>query len=96
MSPTKSVLRFAKLSENAFPPLKGSAYAAGWDLRRLVLNFFISIDKYSMYAIFSAYDYTLPARGKLTALTDIQIAVPEGCYGRVGEYLVEECSRENV
>jgi len=64
MSPTKAVLRFAKLSENAFPPLKGSAYAAGWDLR-------------------SAYDYVLPARGKVTALTDIQIAVPDGCYGRV-------------
>ncbi len=31
---SKSQLRFAKLSENAFPPLKGSAYAAGWDLRR--------------------------------------------------------------
>ena len=39
------------------------------------------------YPLFSsAYDYVLPARGKLTALTDIQIAVPEGCYGRVGEY----------
>ncbi len=30
----KSLLRFAKLSENAFSPLKASAYAAGWDLRR--------------------------------------------------------------
>ncbi len=34
MSSSKSELRFAKLSENGFPPLKGSAYAAGWDLRR--------------------------------------------------------------
>jgi len=64
MSPTNSVLRFAKLSENAFPPLKGSAYAAGWDLR-------------------SAYDYVLTARGRITAQTDIQIAVPADCYGRV-------------
>lgn len=39
MSPTKSVLRFAKLSENAFAPLKGSAYAAGWDLQRSVFHF---------------------------------------------------------
>ncbi len=31
---SKSQLRFAKLSENAFPPCKGSGYAAGWDLRR--------------------------------------------------------------
>jgi hypothetical protein len=34
--------------------------------------------------ICSAYDYVLPARGKITAQTDIQIAVPNGCYGRVG------------
>ena len=35
---------------------------------------------------FSAYDYVVPARGKILAKTDIQIAVPEGCYGRVGRY----------
>ncbi|CAF4283824.1 unnamed protein product, partial [Rotaria sordida] len=64
MSSSKAVLRFGKLSEHAFSPIKGSAYAAGWDLR-------------------SAYDYVLPARGKITAQTDIQIAVPHGCYGRV-------------
>jgi len=63
-SSLKSELRFAKLSENGFPPLKGSAYAAGWDLR-------------------SAYDYVLPARGRITAQTDIQIAVPADCYGRI-------------
>lgn len=28
------VLRFAKLTENAFPPTKGSALAAGFDLKR--------------------------------------------------------------
>ena len=43
MSPTKSVLRFAKLSENAFAPLKGSAYAAGWDLQRSVFETSTSI-----------------------------------------------------
>lgn len=32
----------------------------------------------------SAYDYIVPARGRLVAQTDIQIAVPFGCYGRVG------------
>jgi hypothetical protein len=36
--PTKSLLRFAKLSENAFSPVKGLVHAAGWDLRRLVCN----------------------------------------------------------
>ncbi|CAF4139893.1 unnamed protein product, partial [Adineta steineri] len=33
MSSTKALLRFAKLTENAFPPMKGSDYAAGYDLR---------------------------------------------------------------
>lgn len=31
------VLRFAKLSEKAFAPTKGSEYAAGYDLRRYVV-----------------------------------------------------------
>jgi dUTP pyrophosphatase len=35
------------------------------------------------YDLFSAYDYTVPPSGKVLALTDIQIAVPDGCYGRV-------------
>jgi dUTP pyrophosphatase len=35
-------------------------------------------------SISSAYDYVLPARGRIIAQTDIQIAVPVGCYGRVG------------
>jgi len=35
------------------------------------------------YDLYSAYDYVVPARGKELVLTDIQIAVPSGCYGRV-------------
>jgi hypothetical protein len=35
------------------------------------------------YDLYSAYEYTVPPRGKVLALTDIQIAVPENCYGRV-------------
>lgn len=31
-----AVLRFAKLSEHAFAPIKGSAKAAGFDLKRFV------------------------------------------------------------
>ncbi|XP_055858477.1 deoxyuridine 5'-triphosphate nucleotidohydrolase [Episyrphus balteatus] len=61
---TKCVLRFAKLTENAFEPVKGSAKAAGFDLR-------------------SAYDCSVPARGKQLVKTDLQIQVPEGSYGRV-------------
>lgn len=33
--------------------------------------------------IHSAYEYVVPARGKQVVLTDIQVELPEGCYGRI-------------
>ncbi|XP_012657280.1 deoxyuridine 5'-triphosphate nucleotidohydrolase, mitochondrial isoform X3 [Otolemur garnettii] len=57
-------LRFARLSEHATAPSRGSARAAGYDL-------------------YSAYDYTIPPMEKAIVKTDIQIALPSGCYGRV-------------
>lgn len=63
-SETACILRFAKLSEHAFAPVKGSVKAAGFDLK-------------------SAYDIVVPARGKAIVKTDIQIELPEGCYGRI-------------
>uniref|UniRef100_A0A3Q3XRU9 Deoxyuridine 5'-triphosphate nucleotidohydrolase n=1 Tax=Mola mola TaxID=94237 RepID=A0A3Q3XRU9_MOLML len=60
----RPLLRFAKLSEHATTPTRGSAKAAGYDL-------------------YSAYDYTIGAMDKAIVKTDIQIAVPHGCYGRV-------------
>nr|XP_044988826.1 deoxyuridine 5'-triphosphate nucleotidohydrolase, mitochondrial-like [Jaculus jaculus] len=33
--------------------------------------------------LYSAYDYTVPPMEKAIVKTDIQIAVPPGCYGRV-------------
>jgi len=30
----------------------------------------------------------IPAKGKALVKTDIQIALPDGCYGRVGELVV--------
>ncbi|XP_060924204.1 deoxyuridine 5'-triphosphate nucleotidohydrolase, mitochondrial [Limanda limanda] len=60
----RSVLRFAKLSEHATTPTRGSTKAAGYDL-------------------YSAYDYSIDAMDKAIVKTDIQIAVPHGCYGRV-------------
>ncbi|XP_061669766.1 deoxyuridine 5'-triphosphate nucleotidohydrolase, mitochondrial isoform X1 [Syngnathoides biaculeatus] len=59
-----SVLRFAKLSEHATTPTRGSTKAAGYDL-------------------YSAYDYSIGPMDKAVVKTDIQIAVPHGCYGRV-------------
>jgi len=35
------------------------------------------------YDLYSAYDYTIPAGGKILAKTDIQVKVPHGTYGRV-------------
>lgn len=60
----RPVLRFAKLSEHATTPTRGSTKAAGYDL-------------------YSAYDYTIGPMDKAIVKTDIQIAVPHGCYGRV-------------
>ncbi|XP_054473953.1 deoxyuridine 5'-triphosphate nucleotidohydrolase, mitochondrial isoform X1 [Anoplopoma fimbria] len=60
----RTVLRFAKLSEYATTPTRGSTKAAGYDL-------------------YSAYDYTIGPMDKAIVKTDIQIAVPHGCYGRV-------------
>ncbi|KAH0503297.1 Deoxyuridine 5'-triphosphate nucleotidohydrolase [Microtus ochrogaster] len=35
------------------------------------------------YDLYSAYDYTIAPMEKAVVKTDIQIAVPSGCYGRV-------------
>ena len=47
-------------------------------------NFF-SISKIynNEYYLYSAYDCEIPPMGKIIAKTDIQIQLPEGCYGRV-------------
>ena len=35
------------------------------------------------FDLYSAYDYEVQPSGKVLAMTDIQIAVPSGCYGRI-------------
>merc|ERR1719244_607762 len=35
------------------------------------------------YDLVSAYDLVIPPRGKALAKTDIAMAIPEGCYGRI-------------
>ncbi|XP_054163155.1 deoxyuridine 5'-triphosphate nucleotidohydrolase-like [Oppia nitens] len=64
MKESVSKLRFARLSDNAFVPTRGSERAAGYDL-------------------YAAYDAVVPKRGKQMVKTDIQVAIPSGCYGRV-------------
>lgn len=41
------------------------------------------IIKLSIFSLISAYDIVVPARGKAIVKTDIQIELPEGCYGRI-------------
>ncbi len=53
-----------KLSEHAILPVKGSQYAAGYDLS-------------------SAYDYIVPARGRLLIKTDLSWTTPYGTYARL-------------
>ena len=33
--------------------------------------------------LYSAYDYVIPSNERILVKTDIQIAVPDGCYGRI-------------
>ncbi|CAK9297351.1 unnamed protein product [Gordionus sp. m RMFG-2023] len=35
------------------------------------------------YDLYSAYEYNVPPRGKCIVKTDIQISLPDNCYGRV-------------
>lgn len=35
------------------------------------------------YDLYSACDVVVPASGKARAMTDIAVAIPAGCYGRV-------------
>jgi dUTP pyrophosphatase len=67
-------LRVKKLTEHATVPQRASVKAAGYDLSR---SFYFSLT-------FSAYDCVVPAKGKFLVKTDLAIAVPDGCYGRIG------------
>lgn len=40
-------------------------------------------DKAAGYDLYSAYDHVIPAHGQAVIPTDLQIALPDGCYGRV-------------
>ncbi|KAI1280898.1 Deoxyuridine 5'-triphosphate nucleotidohydrolase [Halotydeus destructor] len=35
------------------------------------------------FDLYSAYDYVIPAKGKGLVATDLQIAIPDNCYGRI-------------
>lgn len=81
----QTLLRFAKLTEKAFAPTRGSDLAAGCDLKRYVSKVPLKIRQThnNQFISISAYEYTIPARDKAVVLTDLAIEVPSGCYGRV-------------
>merc|ERR1712168_997801 len=63
-SQNTTTLKFAKLSELAVMPTRGSVDSAGYDL-------------------YAAYDAVIPVGHRKLIKTDIQIAVPSGCYARI-------------
>ena len=69
-------------SEKAKLPTRGSLLAAGYDLYRYAFCSFCTPTHYSVNAN-SAEQKVIPARGKALIDTQISIAVPVGCYGRV-------------
>ncbi|XP_065886362.1 uncharacterized protein [Dysidea avara] len=40
-------------------------------------------DEAAGYDLYSAYDLMVPAEGKALVKTDIAVAIPDGCYGRI-------------
>ncbi len=91
-SPKKSrpaadqTLQVKRLSDKATLPTRGSPFAAGYDLYRCVIRPYM--DFFTAIPSHSAQDVTICPEGKALVKTDIAIAVPEGCYGRVGENFV--------
>ncbi|XP_070279478.1 deoxyuridine 5'-triphosphate nucleotidohydrolase, mitochondrial isoform X2 [Myotis yumanensis] len=85
-------LRFVRLSEHATAPTKGSARAAGYDLHSPCERSWPQLGvlanpptpaEQMQPSCPHAYDYTIPPMEKTLVKTDIQIALPSGCYGRV-------------
>ena len=74
-------LRVKRLTDNAILPTRGSPHAAGYDLYRCEGRFFLSP---SLYHPCSASDVCVPAQGKVIVPTDLAMAIPDGCYGRIG------------
>lgn len=77
------MLKFVRLTDKAYAPIKASKHAAGYDLRRYVLLKLVFRNSVLHFLFNSAYEYVIEAHGKELIKTDLQIEVPEGTYGRV-------------
>lgn len=72
----QATLYIKRLSENATIPVRGSPFSAGYDLFRF---FLLNIN-----LLYSAKDMVVKAHGKGLVPTDLSVAIPKNCYGRVG------------
>lgn len=88
--------RVKKLSENAVLPSRASPLSAGYDLSRFVFRFYFNwthlarsknFSKLFVFFVYSAAEAKVPARGKALIPTDLSIAVPQGAYARIGNFL---------
>ena len=66
----QETLYIKKLSDNATTPVRGSPNAAGYDLFRWKRPIWFTL--------------VLPAHQKALVPTDLSVAIPKNCYGRVG------------
>ncbi len=73
----KTVLRFAKLTEHAMVPTKGNSCPhEAFDLTVKMSSVAPLGSKLAAgYDLYSAYDVTIPARGKAIAKTDLQVSI---------------------
>lgn len=73
-----------KLSEFAQIPTRGSQFAAGIKKFPDYFMHYYSNLQFIGFDLSSAYDITVPAKGKALIKTDIAIAIPENTYARIG------------
>lgn len=85
-SPSKALKMEAQGSEN-IPPRQSDHQASRKLLVKKLTEFATVPTRGSSqaagYDLYSAYDVTIPKEGKALVKTDIAVALPDGCYGRV-------------
>ncbi len=84
MSESEQQLRVVRLSEHAVLPRRASERAAGYDLCACEARRGAACPAISRARGRRARATVVPARGRALVPTDLALAVPPGCYGRVG------------
>ena len=82
-----AVLRYSLLSSQAYPPVRvslGKERGGGWG--STFCSYISSLQATSGSVGFdlrSAYEYIVPMGGRALVMTDLQICLPQHCYGRL-------------